>query len=1051
MRYLTCLTDQIRILASPEHAASLVWKENDSDSDSEDEIQTADESDSEDEEDNRVFKFEVAKIQEQEEDVRVHNGFVFKHQAIGPSIQAHGSSDGPSGSKIITPVLVAGETRQGFMTVTILPGRDERREINETFSRVRLASTLKDKRIYIEQLINEDALAILMSEGELSSRAPDLYGAHREAMENLARNSSAEARAQKEHVSNEIGSNRGLLEEGLKRKIVMVLQGSYPMLKLTSIDGIEQADSLLPGEAYLSNICGNLPAVSQTCDKVWLGTDFRGISSPDYKRIKRRFIFARATIAKKGDILHEGQRNRLIQNILLGDEPNIASGVSHLYDEKRRYMAVVSAILGVPNNEGPNKDIHQLVKTGLSKPDPEFLRTLDEAIANEPALTAAAQELIRLAGEWAVEKISELSSSLIPKVESAQLRGFEEQVRSLLKCQETEGRNSAIQIFLDSLNTHLTPQGTMPDMILSTVQRCPGDNSHEFTVTGHSTFRVEPVARYRIWPMELTVSDSIALRDNPLHVPRPRARFQPIEFTLPMDHHVQHVQLLRDNHYLVVADSPGGTRIWLQLEARPFALKATKQLQLPRQYVMAVDESKRLVSFVCMDNGRCTLNVFVMDEELTNLSGRGTPCDVVQWYTDGTPQIQRAVFFPGTEELCLIEKSGRVRIYSFVSQGFTPASIQLSTSIEFAQATPDASILLVVEGTIKGSKQIRVFRRASFGDKENPYGIVRDLPARFSLGTQFAITSLGQQNISLLALLPAIPGIGSVSVEISGKETDYQFREKKKHDQLFKMIVAEHNSLLNCLCEVWGRYPVVPAIKRETLSADGRLDAAVTFVTDYPTGRFTRYFKGIVREFKRLSRKPTDRRLDNIQLEYLSFNDIDWDGGSGSVFRAGEWLVELLCLIPIRIAIALENRFVPLKDGVFDSRLEQHLLGAEVPRIIDTLSLGWYESIFGWYAAKEVKVISLMGEQSVGKSYCLDHLVDSSFAGPASYATDGVWLSVCPSKDTLVVALNFKGIHSIERTAQEDMLLVLFNTALSNLVIFRNNFALSRDVANMFT
>ncbi|KAG8985187.1 Vacuolar protein sorting-associated protein 13A, partial [Tulasnella sp. JGI-2019a] len=31
------------------------------------------------------------------------------------------------------------------------------------------------------------------------------------------------------------------------------------------------------------------------------------------------------------------------------------------------------------------------------------------------------------------------------------------------------------------------------------------------------------------------------------------------------------------------------------------------------------------------------------------------------------------------------------------------------------------------------------------------------------------------------------------------------------------------------------------------------------------------------------------------------------------------------------------------------------------------------------------------------------------------------------------------------------MLLVLFNTALSNLVIFRNNFALSRDVANMFT
>lgn len=60
----------------------------------------------------------------------------------------------------------------------------------------------------------------------------------------------------------------------------------------------------------------------------------------------------------------------------------------------------------------------------------------------------------------------------------------------------------------------------------------------------------------------------------------------------------------------------------------------------------------------------------------------------------------------------------------------------------------------------------------------------------------------------------------------------------------------------------------------------------------------------------------------------------------------------------------------------------------------------------------------------------------------------------------------YPGIHSIERSAQEDMLLVLFNVALSNLVLiyfietipksanwsifkvlFRNNFAFSRDIA----
>ncbi|KAG9024253.1 hypothetical protein FRB95_011741 [Tulasnella sp. JGI-2019a] len=143
---------------------------------------------------------------------------------------------------------------------------------------------------------------------------------------------------------------------------------------------------------------------------------------------------------------------------------------------------------------------------------------------------------------------------------------------------------------------------------------------------------------------------------------------------------------------------------------------------------------------------------------------------------------------------------------------------------------------------------------------------------------------------------------------------------------------------------------------------------------------------------------------------------------------------------------------MPLRDGIIDPELEQRLLGAEVSDIIDALSIGWYESILSTYlATKPVKVVSSMGEQSVGKSYSLNHLIDSSFAGSAVRTTEGVWLSICPTKDVLVVALDFEGVHSIERTAQEDMLLVLFNTALSNLVIFRNNYALSRDVANMFT
>ena len=59
-----------------------------------------------------------------------------------------------------------------------------------------------------------------------------------------------------------------------------------------------------------------------------------------------------------------------------------------------------------------------------------------------------------------------------------------------------------------------------------------------------------------------------------------------------------------------------------------------------------------------------------------------------------------------------------------------------------------------------------------------------------------------------------------------------------------------------------------------------------------------------------------------------------------------------------------------------------------------------------------MKVVSSMGEQSVGKSFALNHLVDTSFAGSAMRTTEGVWMSVTPTDDALIVALDFEGLSS---------------------------------------
>jgi hypothetical protein len=50
----------------------------------------------------------------------------------------------------------------------------------------------------------------------------------------------------------------------------------------------------------------------------------------------------------------------------------------------------------------------------------------------------------------------------------------------------------------------------------------------------------------------------------------------------------------------------------------------------------------------------------------------------------------------------------------------------------------------------------------------------------------------------------------------------------------------------------------------------------------------------------------------------------------------------------------------------------------------------------------------------VGKSFALNHFVDASFAGSAMRTTEGVWMSVTPTEDALIVAMDFEGTFSLE-------------------------------------
>ena len=153
------------------------------------------------------------------------------------------------------------------------------------------------------------------------------------------------------------------------------------------------------------------------------------------------------------------------------------------------------------------------------------------------------------------------------------------------------------------------------------------------------------------------------------------------------------------------------------------------------------------------------------------------------------------------------------------------------------------------------------------------------------------------------------------------------------------------------------------------------------FVTDDHRRPFSSHFSDMISSFEKTSRKPTNDELKSIVVSAQPFHSFtreflsssDWPV---SRFRAGEWLADLLCLIPIHIAIARENRFFLLRDGVVSPELEISLHGghdgAEVSRIADTLTLGWCESIFQTYWASKVRASVRVIMDDPDHMACLD-------------------------------------------------------------------------------
>jgi hypothetical protein len=275
------------------------------------------------------------------------------------------------------------------------------------------------------------------------------------------------------------------------------------------------------------------------------------------------------------------------------------------------------------------------------------------------------------------------------------------------------------------------------------------------------------------------------------------------------------------------------------------------------------------------------------------------------------------------------------RIYSFVTQQWRPAILQFSQKPSKILSTPDGACLVAIEQE-DDRLRARVYHWASFGSGP---GVVFDLADIHA--TSIGITSLAERKVvHALMLSPSCHRLQSMSFHITRKCSEFVFQPQHgKNNNKSEHASTKHNSLLDCHSDAWTRFPVVPAIPRSTVRPEDRKPTWLQFVTEdrnlHPL--FAPYWRDMIANFETGTRKPTEGVLQSRSVSGTDFNirSDDWCRAS-SEFHAGEWLVELLCLIPIQICVTRDNRFIPLKDGVWSPDLERSLLGADLNQVVES-------------------------------------------------------------------------------------------------------------------
>ncbi|KAI0253468.1 hypothetical protein BJV78DRAFT_1153084 [Lactifluus subvellereus] len=1057
----------------PEHSASLVWKDEDADTENADvEIGDSD----------RLFTFEVAETNEQEENAVARPGFQMNSRLISPY---ESPSDCPVDPSVLAPRLLSGETTQGFLTASFIPRQTRSEAFDElSFSRVSLKQLLIDNALVLSESLDENAVQTLVNIA-IADLFPEDCDKWRATNEGIRARYMQELAKRKDKVREEIVRGEGSLRRVLRDVLVEDVMKLFPPVAVGDGSNASQeaaGKEILWGFLWLtwlrdplqiSDLESLYPGFRNIYQRCFQNARFDTILRLDsrFESQKLRLTTLRYLFERNQRLVSEG-RAELIKTVLFKGNFRRAQQIILKMDNKKRSGTDTWSLFS--SSGGSEDSLEREMRTLAAKvPDSQFLVTMKGV--EDDDMRPAIAEFEALAHEQLASSIDATVKSMARAVLTMQQEHCERSIQHEMESEERKSRSNALVKFIQDINAQsvgrrdsvvyldfitaaysagrrdprvlrspkdiklISPRVMNHDRI-NAQRGDPSSSYHgssspygqEYVITGRRESPQEPKLEFWVHLTDLASDDRHNMQLDPQYTPNPAVN-ERLSFT----------QILENEKLLLVLYDQDRVSIYLErLTAMNMAIqrdrsvKSLSREKLGEDILFAFDEMKRALVL--------QLHMFVFDETFRTLQTHGSSINLAPWYNRTGVSILHTAFVGGDEEVVLVDSRAQARIFSFVTLQFRPASLQLPSLPNAIFSSPDGSCLLALIHNPEPS--LTVYHWETFGSTG---GIPLDVP-KFPLQGAILTSMVNRGRVFLVGIDIASRSIQSIAIDITKKLKEFMFKEhgsrntaenKKRHPQ--------HNCLLDCHAEVWSRFPVVPAVKRRAItSLSERQQKSITFIADHRSQRFDSYFSDLIQTFESTIKKPTGDELRRIKVSATPFGsfqntvvlDPNWDI---SRYRVGEWLVDLLCLIPIHIAVCRENRFIPLADGVLSADLERSLLGAPVNKIVDKLSFGWYESIFQSYlATKPVKVVSSMGQQSVGKSFSLNHLLDTSFAGSAMRTTEGVWMSVTPTDEALIVALDFEGWLNYSHSC--------YDQSTEQIVLFRNNFAFSRDISGLF-